>query len=102
MRRLGIMAIAVLLGLLLAGEAWAQAGWAADCPQPAEGDATYRLQLDDRGALLPSCLVVLRERLDPAVRAATDIVVFASGWRADPAGRTGIEARFLQELRGAA
>ena len=68
--------IAMLGGLLLAGQAWAQAG--GDCPQPPDGDATFRLRFDERGGLVPSCREVLRDRVAPAVRAATDTIVFAS------------------------
>src|SRR5437763_1490295 len=94
------MAIAVLAGLLVAGQAWAQAG--DDCPQPADGAATFRLRFDDRGALVPSCRVVLQDRVTPAVRAATDTIVFASGWRGDAAADSPLDDRFVQQLRGAA
>ena len=92
--------IAMLGGLLLAGQAWAQAG--GDCPQPPDGDATFRLRFDERGGLVPSCREVLRDRVAPAVRAATDTIVFASGWRGDTAADSPLDARFVQELRGAA
>jgi hypothetical protein len=91
--------IAVLAGLLLAGQAWAQAG--GDCPQPPDGDATFRLRFDDRGALVPSCRAVLQDRVAPAVRAATDTIVFASGWRGDAAAGSPLDDRFVQELRAA-
>ena len=94
-----MIAAAVLVGLLLAGQAWAQAG--PDCPQPADSEATFRLRFDERGALLPSCRAVLQDRVAPAVRAATDTIVFASGWRGDPTVHSSFDDRFVQGLRAA-
>jgi len=99
MGRRQTLAATVLLTMLLAAPAWAQAP--ADCPQPTEADSIFRLRLDERG-LLAACRPVLQDQVLPAVRAATDTLVFASGWRSDPAARSGLDDRFVRGLRGAA
>jgi hypothetical protein len=93
------MAVALVASLVLAGEAGASGGGTADCPQPADADSTYRLRFGDYGALLRSCTAVLDDGLAVAVGNATDTIVFASGWRGDPDGRSPVDERFVRELR---
>lgn len=68
-----------------------------DCPQPVRADYGYRLRYDGGGALLSSCAAVLQQIL-AAAPAASDILVFAHGWKNDPVSAESTYTRFISGM----
>jgi hypothetical protein len=96
MRRYRVLVLALMV-VVDAGSVHAQTP-VSGCPQPAGAERRHRIVFDDRGMLSPACAAVIHQRVLPALADASDVIVFASGWRSDPAAVSVMTERFIDEL----